>query len=914
MNTKLLKSLTLAAAVGGLMVRSSLGIISEPDKIYFGTITLNGQAITANTGYQSNNVSSYVVDVRTNVGGTPIQSYAMGSDTNYHPYFYGIRLDLEAFLTNQSAQVLAGQTLFLTLRNGGTPLMTHTQVISERAQTRLDFGPAADSDGDGIPDLEEYDVHHTNPLAQDTDGDGLTDFREVYLLGSSPLLADTDGDGTPDGAEVASQTDPANSNSFPATVSGTLAYSGLQTGTLWVSAARYTNDNLSLRLNGSGQYLSVSGLTYATAGQVTSLTVEAWVKTTSSLANVVASWDRGAAWELAIGNGTPGRTVFTTVDSTGTTNVLVGFRSINDGSWHHIAAVFSSTNGAKRIYVDGVPDGVKTNAHVAGVGLFHPNGAATRAGFIGVNSTAAAFDGTHGTNYFNGDIDVVRIWDTDLVRSSLVANAYANLSGSELGLRLQYVFDTGSAADSTANGSHGALRGGAAIQTSLLGLRRISSLAAPGAYSITNVPTLNAYHVSAYRDSNGNRTQDYWEAVGNYALNALAVAGNTNPIDIAMVDPDSDSDGLFDYQELFQYNTNPFDSDSDDDGLSDGTEVLTTGTNPNLKDTDSDGLTDGEEVNTYATLPLDWDTDNDTFSDGWEIRAGTDPLNPASFPTENPFNDFDGDGKSDLTVFAPESAVWYIRQSQSLSLRTQQWGWVVTKPQPGDFDGDNKADVTVFDPGTGNWYIQQSSNLATRIQNFGWSEVAPVPADYDGDGKTDIAVYHKATGNWYLLKSSNGQFVQQNWGWSETDPVPGDYDGDGRDDFAVFHPATGNWYIRRSSDGSLLQVNWGWSATLPVPADYDGDGTTDIASYHPGTGTWYIRQSSDLTLRQQTFGWSEVIPVPGDYDGDGKDDLVVYHRQTGVWYLSRSTAGFLTIGFGWSQAFPVFMPPRVLGQ
>ncbi|MFZ8782811.1 MAG: hypothetical protein ACO2OR_02345 [Desulfurococcaceae archaeon] len=34
-----------------------------------------------------------------------------------------------------------------------------------------------DSDGDGIPDVDELNKYHTNPNSRDTDSDGLTDYR-----------------------------------------------------------------------------------------------------------------------------------------------------------------------------------------------------------------------------------------------------------------------------------------------------------------------------------------------------------------------------------------------------------------------------------------------------------------------------------------------------------------------------------------------------------------------------------------------------------------------------------------------------------------------------------------------------------------------------------------------------------------
>ncbi|MCK7516730.1 MAG: hypothetical protein MZV64_02885 [Ignavibacteriales bacterium] len=51
-------------------------------------------------------------------------------------------------------------------------------------------------------------------------------------------------------------------------------------------------------------------------------------------------------------------------------------------------------------------------------------------------------------------------------------------------------------------------------------------------------------------------------------------------------------------------------------------------TNPVNPDTDSDGLKDGEEINMYRTDPLKADTDGGTVNDFIEVSRGTNPLNP----------------------------------------------------------------------------------------------------------------------------------------------------------------------------------------------------------------------------------------------------------------------------------------------
>jgi len=68
----------------------------------------------------------------------------------------------------------------------------------------------ADTDGDQLNDGDEIFIYLTDPLVQDTDGDGLSDYDEVYIYHTDPILLDTDGDGYDDSNEISSLTDPLN--------------------------------------------------------------------------------------------------------------------------------------------------------------------------------------------------------------------------------------------------------------------------------------------------------------------------------------------------------------------------------------------------------------------------------------------------------------------------------------------------------------------------------------------------------------------------------------------------------------------------------------------------------------------------------------------------------------------------------
>jgi hypothetical protein len=64
--------------------------------------------------------------------------------------------------------------------------------------------------------------------------------------------------------------------------------------------------------------------------------------------------------------------------------------------------------------------------------------------------------------------------------------------------------------------------------------------------------------------------------------------------------------------------------DADQDGLKDDEEKAVS-TDPNNPDSDGDGLSDFDEVKIYRTNPLLKDTDGDTFPDGEEVKNGYNP-------------------------------------------------------------------------------------------------------------------------------------------------------------------------------------------------------------------------------------------------------------------------------------------------
>ena len=263
--------------------------------------------------------------------------------------------------------------------------------------------------------------------------------------------------------------------------------------------------------------------------------------------------------------------------------------------------------------------------------------------------------------------------------------------------------------------------------------------------------------------------------------------------------------------------------------------------------------------------------------------------------------DFDGDGKTDLSVFRPSDNNWYLAPSLG-GITIITWGASGDEPTPGDFDGDGKTDVAIFRPTAGSspdFFTLLTNGYVINTISWGDPGDRPVIGDYDGDGKDDVAVYRPSNNNWYVIKSTGGSDVSS-FGQAGDVPVPGKYDADNKTDRAVYR--AGVWLIANSTGGTTTG-NWGEAADHPVPADYDGDNRDDLAVWRPSTGAWYIRRSTNFQLDIFSWGQTGDVPVPGDYDGDGKDDPAVY--RNGSWYMIRSTQGLSVAGWGVSSDIPI---------
>lgn len=251
--------------------------------------------------------------------------------------------------------------------------------------------------------------------------------------------------------------------------------------------------------------------------------------------------------------------------------------------------------------------------------------------------------------------------------------------------------------------------------------------------------------------------------------------------------------------------------------------------------------------------------------------------------------DFDGDARTDLSVFRPNGstgAEWWLQRSSNGNVFATQFGAATDRVAAADYTGDGKTDVAVWRPSSGSWFVLRSEDQTFYAFPFGVNGDVPVPADYDADGKADTAVYRPSTSTWFIQRSSDNGTTIQAFGTPGDVPVNADYDGDGKADIAIYRPSFGQWWIQRSSAGAVA-YQFGSPTDKTVVADYTGDGKADVAFWRPSTGEWYVLRSEYVGYYAFPFGTEGDLPVPGDYDGNGIHDAGVFRPSNGTWYIQR---------------------------
>nr|WP_164875612.1 VCBS repeat-containing protein [Apibacter sp. HY039] len=137
-----------------------------------------------------------------------------------------------------------------------------------------------------------------------------------------------------------------------------------------------------------------------------------------------------------------------------------------------------------------------------------------------------------------------------------------------------------------------------------------------------------------------------------------------------------------------------------------------------------------------------------------------------------------------------ESGTWYIDYAAN---GFGKWDWQSKKgayggensiPVPADYDGDGKTDLSVVNKDTGIWYVDYAANgFGKWDQQFRGNYANQyskyfLPGDYDGDGILDLSCIVPG-GGWNIVSSHYNSRFGLRTITSRHIPTPADYDGDG---------------------------------------------------------------------------------------------------------------------------------------
>ena len=176
-----------------------------------------------------------------------------------------------------------------------------------------------------------------------------------------------------------------------------------------------------LALDGASDYIS----TTTSFSGPSNVTVQAWVKTTSTTGNKVIGFEsvqtgtNAASYDRHIYIGTDGKARFGVWNaSTSSTNMVISANPVNDGQWHFLVGCRDNAASTVSLYVDGVLQG--TAASSAGQ---------TYTGWYRIGSYLmyAPIWQFSANGYFNGSVDEARV--SHVARSSAwIATEYNNQS------------------------------------------------------------------------------------------------------------------------------------------------------------------------------------------------------------------------------------------------------------------------------------------------------------------------------------------------------------------------------------------------------------------------------------------------------------------------------------------------------
>jgi hypothetical protein len=604
-----------------------------------------------------------------------------------------------------------------------------------------------------------------------------------------------------------------------------------------------------LAFDGSSDYINIPN---ESAFDFTdNMTVEAWIKVNSfTMADQSVITKGTDSWRITR-NGTTNALKFS-VNSTiflfGTqTYSAAGTRSVNDGKWHHVAATF---DGAQLVlYIDGTLDAYYSTSYDI------DNSSAPV--YIGGNSMAAG-------NYFNGQMDEVRVWSYALNATTIRWNMNKTLIGNEYGLKAYWKLDDGFTATSVAknstltSGFDGTLTGFASVAAAT-SFTSTSGWIHSGAK--VNVPV----DFITYLESNSfmsNPSSNYY--YGNLYYSVYRGPDSTT-VNVTNLSPSSYyTVGVFDY----------------------------TGTlNNNNYLTDTYAI--GEVFTASATAPV--------------ITSFSPASGPAGTIVTITGTGFNATAANNTVYFGAVKATVLSANAGGTSLSVQVPVGANFKPisvTNNSLSAFSAKPFIVVSSCGGNNFSASTFSAATGFPGLYYYPADQAFADIDTDGKPDVVstytgYYMSVARNTTVSNTSPVTFAAPYYHYNNTssaysDIVTADFDGDGKLDIALNNRyGSISSVITYRNTSSVASVSFGVTAEFATTsvttitdiaaADLDKDGKTDIIVSYNNNTLSYFRNTSSIGIisfgpkTDVTIGASSVINTiaTGDLDGDTKVDIAL---------------------------------------
>ncbi|TGK04889.1 hypothetical protein EHO59_08520 [Leptospira semungkisensis] len=376
---------------------------------------------------------------------------------------------------------------------------------------------------------------------------------------------------------------------------------------------------------------------------------------------------------------------------------------------------------------------------------------------------------------------------------------------------------------------------------------------------------------------------------------------------------------------------------------------------PILKTVNSDRHTTKPEFQySTATRILNWQTITNQASSESEILPDS---------TQYFEGDFNGDGISDMLFFNPQSGNWKAAEGRkeggyNFKLYANRYKNYDSPSKirffkgnvSGDFNGDGRSDIGFYLPETKDLIVAEHDGRIFQFKNYGrlMSGIPDIfrmewfPGDYDGNGLSDSMLFDEPTGLWTLMLNKGGYFEFLKIGkkfqnlyrsdyspnanmdsvsttdtsieggsQSKTKFLVGDYNGDGLTDISLYDDRNGYWFVGENlrnpdkTDPIYFKTNWVLYKIFTAPeqalfsndrfsGDFNGDGLSDFLLFDRSSGNWTLGATSNGTINFQI--WSKTPQftsvtrwLQGDFNGDGRTDIGFFSASDGKFWIGEAT-------------------------